>query len=382
MSQWVPLKDAEALLGKSYRQLLRLTQAGDFRSKIEKINGRDTTLIWIDGTVTAKHQPSIVDGPNKAHGSYMKEWKYAARNGLLHKNEEYSDTTVYNYETRLKRFFGRYSVINQATLLGAFETLCGKARDSGESDDKKSADAKMAMYRAVMCYAQYLHKFQPELMPSETVAVLKLIKPPRKRLRKRDVVYYDDLLTILQHITGHRYYLDNDKTLNKALVTTLWFTGARSDEACNLRLEDLDFTGRTQNGTPNIFIREGKGCKQRHVPMPPVLIEVLKDYLTVRVGSQAPDAQVFVDNRTKVPLYPTTVWYRMSRIHEQTSIKCNPHAFRRGYASFLSDQGVAVDHIKELLGHADIETTELYVNSRKKTVLNNALNALRGIQFG
>jgi integrase len=361
MNQWVPLKDAEAVLGKSYRHLLRLVKAGTYQSKLEKINGRDTTLIWLDEMV---NRDVVVSLKDTAHGVFQEKWERAAREGWLHDNEPYSEATIYSYKNRLKRYFDKYTRITRENLMDAQESICG-----GKSE-------RVAMWRAISCYAVYIHEFHPGILPAATLEEIKKAKAKPNKNPRRKAVDEQDFQAIIQHIEGNGYYSDEEKLINKTLVCLLWYTGARNSEVCGIKLCDLNLGG-TRTGFPELFIRKGKGDKSRFVPLPSPMVDQLITFLKDRPGPTEPTSPLLWEPERGRPLKAPAVSYRMRRIFERTGIECKPHDFRRGYASFQAMHGTPIDSIKELLGHESIDTTQIYVQTKERVAHQQALAAYK-----
>lgn len=141
---------------------------------------------------------------------------------------------------------------------------------------------------------------------------------------------------------------------DRAILEILYSCGIRVSELCNLKLYDVD----------DIAIRvQGKGGKERVVPIGSPAIKALDNYLDVRGDCKERDAPLFVSKRGK-PLNRTAVWSLVKDYAKQARISKNisPHTFRHSFATHLLDNGADLRIIQELLGHSNISSTDRYTH--------------------
>jgi integrase/recombinase XerD len=173
---------------------------------------------------------------------------------------------------------------------------------------------------------------------------LKLIAPQTAKTLPR---YLDS--------TEVRIYLDKcHDPLVKVLVGTLYYTGARINEACSIYLGDVDFRRRT------LTIRVGKGGKQRVVPLNRKAREILLAYM-VNTRPEVSSKHLFI-TKYGADLKST---YAGRLIREETRRqgcwdRVTAHTFRHSCATALLQRGVGVVQIGTLLGHANLSSTQLY----------------------
>ena len=140
---------------------------------------------------------------------------------------------------------------------------------------------------------------------------------------------------------------------DRALFEILYGCGLRISELCGLDLADLDLS-------ENWMLVRGKGRKERQVPIGQSAVAALRRYLEVR-SAQGDERGIFVNFRGKrltdrgargiVDFYARMVAHDPS-IH--------PHSFRHAYATHLLTDGADLRAIQELLGHAQLSTTQKY----------------------
>ncbi len=143
-----------------------------------------------------------------------------------------------------------------------------------------------------------------------------------------------------------------------AIVLAMMTCGLRSHEVISLRLEDIDFH------QSQMRIR-GKGRKERIVPLCLQLMQAFERYMSVERPKQSSE-YFFVVLRGKAAgnKMNRESFRAFFRYHRKKSgiKKAHPHEFRHLFASDLARAGVSIAVIQELLGHAEIKTTQIYVD--------------------
>lgn len=164
----------------------------------------------------------------------------------------------------------------------------------------------------------------------------------------------------------------NDSNLdirNRLVIELLYATGLRVGELVNIKIKDIDF------GAQSIKVL-GKGSKERYVFYNNTTKEVLKKYLVVRKKIQKKENDYLLLNDKGTPIKEASV----RKIIQTTLMKCGikskitPHTFRHTFATDLLNQGLDLVNVKELLGHASLNTTSIYThitNDRIKEVYQN-----------
>ena len=146
---------------------------------------------------------------------------------------------------------------------------------------------------------------------------------------------------------------------NRAILETLYGCGLRVSELCNLKLSELYF----EEG----FIKvEGKGSKQRLVPISPRAIKEIRLYFTDRnLMKIKPGFEdfVFISNFGK-NISRIMVFHIIKELAERIGLKkkISPHTFRHSFATHLLEGGANLRAIQCMLGHESIGTTEIYTH--------------------
>lgn len=151
---------------------------------------------------------------------------------------------------------------------------------------------------------------------------------------------------------------------DRAALELMYATGMRVSEVTNLSLDDLNF----EIG----FIRcKGKGQKERIVPLgkeaKKAILRYLKDVRPNLSKEGKPNNYLFL-TRLGMKVSRQTFWKMVKKYLKQAKIKkdTSPHTLRHSFATHLLERGADLRIIQEMLGHADISTTQIYTHINKE----------------
>ena len=143
-----------------------------------------------------------------------------------------------------------------------------------------------------------------------------------------------------------------------AIVEILYGAGLRVSECCGLTQRDID----ARRATVTVL---GKGAKVRRVPLgEPALAAVdryLRDGRPALVKGPEPVTALFLNTRGR-PMTPRDVRRVLDRHRLADGRALHPHALRHAYATHLLEGGADLRAVQELLGHADVGTTQIYTH--------------------
>jgi len=154
---------------------------------------------------------------------------------------------------------------------------------------------------------------------------------------------------------------------NKFIIELLYSCGLRISELCGLRTDSFNY----ESG----FLRvKGKGSKERSVPFGTQVASMSRQYIkNIRphLCKKNNPAELIVSNNGR-PLTRSRVWQFLKEAAIKAGIKKNlhPHVLRHSFASHLLSNNADLRIIQELLGHADIATTEIYTHVEKTRLQN------------
>ena len=227
----------------------------------------------------------------------------------------------------------------------------------------KSVNRKLSTLKS---YYKYLKKMGLiKINPSSKISGPKLPKRLPTVIREVDLERGFDLI-------------DEDKSVEKdfstyrdeLIIMLLYQTGMRRSELINLKDADVD----RQRLEIKVL---GKGNKERLIPITHQLAEDIEGYQKVRDNAYEDKADKLLLTDKGKALYPKYVYNKVSAWISQysTSIKQSPHVLRHSFATHLANNGAELNAIKELLGHASLAATEVYVHNsieRLKDVYHKA----------
>lgn len=157
---------------------------------------------------------------------------------------------------------------------------------------------------------------------------------------------------------------------DRAILEVFYSTGIRVSELVGLNLTDLDLRSRQ-------ITVQGKGNKQRIIPLGDTAINILKAFLKVRLelygqrtDSDARKALFLAANGQRV--YARGIRYMVERHLTLASevIQKSPHVLRHSFATHMLDNGADIRIIKEFLGHANLAATQIYTHTSVERLKN------------
>jgi len=161
---------------------------------------------------------------------------------------------------------------------------------------------------------------------------------------------------------------------HRIILTLSYSAGLRSKELIDLKISDIDFERKT------IHIRKSKYNKDRIVPLSNYIAIGLKKYLK----TENPDTWLFNGKEPNGKYSPNGLSWVMREALKKTNINksVNLHSLRHSYATHLLEEGVNIVNIKELLGHATIATTMIYLHVAElpETSVHSPLDTLYQVE--
>lgn len=162
---------------------------------------------------------------------------------------------------------------------------------------------------------------------------------------------------------------------NYLILEILYGCGLRVSELCNLEVKDIKYDDEV------IRVR-GKGDKDRYIPLYDELIDLLRLYIStarrslLTIGEMQFDRHLLI-NYKGTPLTPRGVRVILNKIISDTgdTFKVSPHMLRHSFATYLLDNGVDLRSVSQLLGHANLSTTQIYTEVSKESLKKAYMDA-------
>ena len=153
-----------------------------------------------------------------------------------------------------------------------------------------------------------------------------------------------------------------EEARDRAVLETLYATGIRVSELCNLDIHDVG------ENTVRVL---GKGGKERIVPIGEEAIAAIDTYLGNYRHEKGDHRPLFVTKKGR-RMNRVTVWKKVKFYARSVGIEkeISPHTLRHSFATHLLDNGADLRVIQEMLGHADIGTTDRYTHLSKKRLFD------------
>ena len=153
---------------------------------------------------------------------------------------------------------------------------------------------------------------------------------------------------------------------DRAMLEVMYSSGLRISELLNLRIRDVNF----QRGMINVI---GKGDKERNVPIGDYALEYLNKYIEEgRSKNKNRNSPYLFLNRYGEPLSRVYFFKQVKKYAEQAGIveEISPHTLRHCFATHMLENGAELRAVQEMLGHANIATTQIYTNISSKRILS------------
>ncbi len=157
--------------------------------------------------------------------------------------------------------------------------------------------------------------------------------------------------------------IDSARNLyHRTLLMTLYSTAMRRAELCRLKVQDID------SQRMMIRINQGKGGRDREVPLSPKLLETLRVYFRWMRPTTFLFPGTVKGVRADVPITPNVVWLACRQAAQKAGITkhLSPHSLRHSCASHLLEAGADLRTIQILLGHSRLEHTLVYLHLSPK----------------
>jgi integrase/recombinase XerD len=265
-----------------------------------------------------------------------------------------SRNTLDAYRTDLQQY-GAYLAAHEIDALAAgpaeiSEFLAELA--TGNGDDRPACSAATVHRKAACLRSFYKQLRRDELIGDDPTAAL---SSPRRAKKLPQVLNYSEVQKLLAAPSGSEPTALRDR----ALLEVMYACGLRASETIGLELGDVDL----HEG----FLRaRGKGSKERLVPLGRKAIAAIAAYLRggrPELVGEGHEARLFVNFRGG-PLSRQGLYKIVQRNARQAGLsgQMSPHTLRHSFATHLLAGGCDLRAVQEMLGHADISTTQMYTH--------------------
>lgn len=252
----------------------------------------------------------------------------------------YAALTLTAYRTDLQQFFKYLQAPLTKATRENIEQYAMHLRQHGIKP--RSQARKLAALKSF--YGFLLENKELKKDPTESIALPKVAQLLPKTVNQKTLNDFLDGLPCREPVQ----YRD------VAMIELLYAAGLRVSELISITVEDISFSER--------FVRVfGKGSKERMVPLSQHAVLSLQEYLEqYREGILTVEKKLFVSQYGQ-PLTRQLVWQVLAAYSKQyLPAHISPHALRHSFATHLLENGADLRTVQELLGHANIATTQIY----------------------
>lgn len=238
-----------------------------------------------------------------------------------------------------------YTLRNYLKANSSLMEFSKKNPDEINSDDVKKFIAKKLSAGSSMSIIVFLsairYAFSNILNKDPTIQ----IKRPKREKKIPVVMTKDEVKKLINSLESKK---------SKLMISLMYACGMRVSELTNLKVDDLDITEKIGN------IRQAKGKKDRIFNIPNFLMNDLIEQIEIQQEKNSP----FLFSGPNGKLSTRNLQKIVSKASRKAGIKKNihPHTLRHSFATHLLENNVDIRKIQELLGHADLSTTQIYTH--------------------
>lgn len=251
--------------------------------------------------------------------------------------------------------------------------------ESGEADPLKVSYLDVRVYLSYLSDKSYsrnsvgrkiasLRSFYQYLLREEKIAEnpFSYVHLKKKNVKLPRFFYENEMQSLFESVTG-----DSPLALrDRALLEVLYGSGIRLSECSQLMMSAIDFGSE-------VMLIHGKGNKERYAPLGSFAQDALQEYFAkgrsvLMTKYHKSHDYVFVNHHGE-PITPTGIEYVLNQIIKKSSLDSDihPHMLRHTFATHLLNNGADMRTVQELLGHANLSTTQIYAHVTKESLQKN-----------
>jgi site-specific recombinase XerD len=188
------------------------------------------------------------------------------------------------------------------------------------------------------------------------------VKGARREEKEPGILYKEQYKALL--------YEASDHVRDYAIIMTFLQTGIRLSELTNLAIEDVDFDHKI------LTVRQGKGKKDRHIPLVDEGVKALRNYLRYRNTELVLDDEIFFLANNGTSLNVSSVKYIVAKYVKKAGIrkKVSVHTLRHTFGAHKADKQMGIATLQELMGHKKKETTLKYIHLARTNLRQEMVN--------
>lgn len=259
----------------------------------------------------------------------------------------FSSTTIQRYKMVLQLY------MNHARITQIEEVSDDNTREYfywGRTEKHWSANSFITYHKTLVVFFRWC--VERKLMahnPMDDIEIPKLTKRLPPKLTKQDA------LKLLEIVYNYPYDYPYQRYRNHAVFATFIFTGIRRKELLKLRFTDVDLENKS------IFVNQGKGGKDRVIPICSTLGGILVKYLEERRRLKKTCPEFFTSLNRDGGFTNEGLKRAVVLFNKHSGIKFNVHRLRHTFATLMLEGGCDIFSLSKMMGHSDIKTTTIYL---------------------
>jgi integrase/recombinase XerD len=213
-------------------------------------------------------------------------------------------------------------------------------------------------YSALRSFSEFLQLTKSKILPIEHLVNHKIERTVKQ------ILTLEEIEILFKLTEGKNKYRLRDR----AMLALYYGCGLRRNEGICLRVKDLDFT------RGYIHVTQGKGNKERFVPMSNTVKKHLKEYITEGrpMFTKGRYARSLFLTKNGSPLDSQSLYLRLKSLQKQSGVKSlkekqiGLHTLRHSIATHLMENGMDFESISNFLGHSSLDSTQIYTHINEK----------------
>jgi site-specific recombinase XerD len=165
-----------------------------------------------------------------------------------------------------------------------------------------------------------------------------------------------EAILVLDTAFHMKYAYTFEKYRNRAIVGVMLLSGLRRKEVLDLKMQHIDLRHKS------IFVKQGKGAKDRVVPINSRLSDILTEYLRDRKRLNRESIYLFVAAQRDQRLGHRCINNLMRRLRKKTGLNFSAHTLRHAFARLMLEGGCDIYTLSKIMGHSKITTTTIYLS--------------------
>lgn len=261
----------------------------------------------------------------------------------------YSKDTIRRYKYVIRCFsrFANISEIDQVTDENVRALFY-----FGRTERKWSVNTYIVYHKSLLVFLRWCVKQgYMQKNPVEGIEVPRLEKKIPPKLNKQNA------LRLLEIVGNYPYEYRFLRLRNHAIFATFIFAGLRKQELLNLKYTDIDLENLT------LFVRQGKGGKDRIIPISFALALSLKKYIEERKRLHKTNPEFFSSLRGNIGFTDTGLKRLVAQVRMASGIIFSVHKLRHTFATLMLEGGCDIYSLSGMMGHSDIKTTTIYLSA-------------------